>query len=58
MTNKLVRDHNIKKSPYDLSALKWICEKCGGRIRSNSPYASLKYGEKYCKCKNSIIFVV
>jgi len=46
---KLVRKGR-NNSPYDLSALRWICENCGGEKRPNGPYQSGRPGVRYCKC--------
>ena len=42
----------IKKgrNPYDLSSLKWVCEKCGGEKHSGSPYEPIGM-RKICMCK-------
>jgi len=49
MENKPVRDKN-NKNPYDLSAIHWVCGRCGGLPQPTSPYAPRKYGAKYCTC--------
>lgn len=46
--NRLVHTSN---SPYDLSGSYWVCGKCGGRIRSNSPYEPMVPNARYCNCK-------
>ena len=49
MENRLVRDKN-NKNPYDLSALRWVCGRCGGHVEPKSPYSPRRYGVRYCKC--------
>ena len=52
MSFKLVRK-KINK-PYDLSALKWVCEKCGEEKKPRSPHEFNGYAT-YCKCNNKKI---
>lgn len=51
MSFKLVRNKR-NKNPYDLSALKWICEKCGGEKPPASSYEKNGY-TKYCRCNRN-----
>jgi len=45
---ELVRDKN-NTNPYDLSAMKWRCKKCGGVYHSGSPYEPIGM-RKICTC--------
>lgn len=37
-------------NPYNLSQLRWVCDRCGLPVRNNSPYQPSRRGY-YCNCR-------
>ena len=51
MAFKLIRNKK-NRNPYDLSALKWVCEKCGGEKPPASAYERSGH-RRYCQCNRN-----